>query len=72
VIKVPLELKIKIKFHVSIVTLQRWKRILGKSTNYELLIPNYHYEDYSRTTLTEFEKQIFLKLLLHPNKFSME
>jgi putative transposase len=57
--------------NVSIGTLQRWKRILGKSTNYELLIPNYHYEDYSRTTLTEFEKQIFLKLLLHPNKFSI-
>ena len=57
--------------NVSIGTLQRWKRILGNSSNYELLIPNYHYEDYSRTTLTEFEKQIFLKLLLHPNKFSI-
>jgi putative transposase len=57
--------------NVSIGTLQRWKRILGNSTNYEILIPNYHYEDYSRTTLTEFEKQIFLKLLLHPNKFSI-
>ena len=34
---------------VSIGTLQRWKRILGNSNNYELLIPNYHYEDYSRT-----------------------
>ena len=48
-----------------------WKRILGNSSNYELLIPNYHYEDYSRTCLTEHEKQIFLKLLLHPNKFSI-
>ncbi len=56
---------------VSIGTLQRWKRILGSSNNYELLIPNYHYEDYSRTCLTEHEKQIFLKLLLHPNKFSI-
>ena len=56
---------------VSIGTLQRWKRILGNSNNYELLIPNYHYEDYSRTCLTEHEKQIFLKLLLHPNKFSI-
>lgn len=56
---------------VSIGTLQRWKRILGNSNNYELLIPNYHYEDYSRTCLTEYEKQIFLKLLLHPNKFSI-
>ena len=57
--------------NVSIGTLQRWKRILGNSNNYELLIPNYHYEDYSRTSLTDYEKQIFLKLLLHPNKFSI-
>ena len=57
--------------NVSIGTIQRWKRILGNSNNYELLIPNYHYEDYSRTCLTEHEKQIFLKLLLHPNKFSI-
>ena len=56
--------------NVSIGTLQRWKKILGNN-NYELLIPNYHYEDYSRTCLTEHEKQIFLKLLLHPNKFSI-
>ena len=46
---------------VSIGTLQRWKRNLGNSNNYELLIPNYHYEDYSRTCLTDYEKQIFLK-----------
>lgn len=57
--------------HISIGTLQRWKRSLGNSNNYELLIPNYHYEDYSRTSLTDYEKQIFLKLLLHPNKFSI-
>lgn len=56
---------------VSIGTFQRWKRILGNSNNYELLIPHYHYEDYSRTSLTDHEKQIFLKLLLHPNKFSI-
>lgn len=56
---------------VSIGTLQRWKRTLGNSNNYELLIPNYHYEDYSRTSLTEYEKQVFLKLLLHPNRFSI-
>lgn len=56
---------------VSIGTLQRWNRILGNSNNYELLIPNYHYEDYSRTCLTDYEKQIFLKLLMHPNKFSI-
>ena len=52
---------------VSIGTLQRWKRVLGNSKNYELLIPGYHYEDYSRTKLDEYEKQIFLKFLLNPN-----
>ena len=57
--------------NVSIGTLQRWNRLLGNSNNYELLIPNYHYEDYSRTCLKEHEKQIFLKLLLHPNRFSI-
>ena len=56
---------------VSIGTLQRWKRVLGNSKNYELLIPGYHYEDYSRTKLDEYEKQIFLKFLLHSNKFSI-
>ena len=56
---------------VSIGTLQRWKRIIGNNNNYEFLIPNYHYEDYSRTCLTEHEKQTFLKLLLHPNRFSI-
>lgn len=56
---------------VSIGTLQRWKRILSNSTNYELLIPKFHYTEFSRTNLTDYEKQIFLKLLLHPNKFSI-
>lgn len=56
---------------VSIGTLQRWKRVLGNSKNYELLSPGYHYENYSRTKLDEYEKQIFLKFLLHPNKFSI-
>ena len=56
---------------VSIGTLERWKRILDNSTNYELLIPKFHYTEDSRTNLTDYEKQIFLKLLLHPNKFSI-
>jgi len=56
---------------VSIGTLQRWKRILGNSSDFRLLLPNYHYTSENRTTLTDFEKQIFLKLLLHPNKFSV-
>lgn len=56
---------------VSIGTLQRWKRTLDESINYELLIPKFHYVQDSRTNLTDYEKQIFLKLLLHPNKFSI-
>src|SRR5574344_2691566 len=65
------EIYFKLK-NVSIGTLQRWQKQLGKNSNYELLIPNYHYRsDDCRTVLTDFEKQIFLKLLLHPNKFSI-
>lgn len=56
---------------VSIGTLQRWKRILGSSSDFRLLLTNYHYASESRTTLNDFEKQVFLKLLLHPNKFSI-
>jgi len=57
--------------NVSIGTLQRWKRVLGNSSDFRLLLPNYQYVSESRTTLNDFEKQIFLKLLLHPNKFSV-
>lgn len=58
--------------NVSIGTLQRWKRILGNSSDFRLLMPNYHYQNAeSRISLTDFEKQIFMKFLLHPNKFSI-
>ncbi|MDD3436388.1 MAG: Mu transposase C-terminal domain-containing protein [Candidatus Gastranaerophilales bacterium] len=58
--------------NVSIGTLQRWKRILSNSSDFRLLIPNYHYpKAESKTSLTDFEKQIFMKFLLHPNKFSI-
>lgn len=57
---------------VSIGTLQRWKRILRNSSDFRLLIPNYHYQKSEcRISLTDFEKQIFMKFLLHPNKFSI-
>lgn len=56
---------------VSIGTLERWKRKLGNTTDYHLLLPNYNYSTDFRTTLTDFEKQIFIKILLHPNKFSV-
>jgi putative transposase len=58
--------------NVSIGTLQRWKRILSNSSDFRLLIPNFHYQNAERRiSLTEFEKQIFMKFLLHPNKFSI-
>jgi len=58
--------------NVSIGTLQRWKRILSNSSDFRLLIPNYHYQKAEgRINLTDFEKQIFMKFLLHPNKFSI-
>src|SRR5574344_1680285 len=57
---------------LSIGTLQRWKRILGNSSDFRLLTPNYHYQKAeSRVSLTDFEKRIFMKFLLHPNKFSI-
>ncbi len=58
--------------NISIGTLQRWKRILSNSSDFRLLIPNYHYQKpESRISLTDFEKQIFMKFLLHPSKFSI-
>lgn len=58
--------------NVSIGTLQRWKRILGNSSDFRLLVPNYHYQKAEgRISLTDFEKQIFMKFLLNPNKFSI-
>lgn len=58
---------------VSIGTLKRWNKILGSSSDYTLLIPNYSYSKQHefRTTLSEQEKNIFMKLILHPNKFSI-
>jgi hypothetical protein len=44
---------------VSIGTLERWKRKLGNTTDYHLLLPNYNYSTEFRTTLSDFEKQIF-------------
>ena len=58
---------------VSIGTLQRWNRTVGFNTDYMLLAPNYSYSKQNefRTTLTEQEKNIFMKLILHQHKFSI-
>lgn len=60
---------------VSIGTLYRWKQALGdfKSDDWTRLIPDYHYSSTTeyRTSLTDEEIRIFLKLLLNPNEFSI-
>jgi len=56
---------------ISIGTLERWKRKVRNTNDYMLLMPNYNYSTEFRMTLNDFEKQVFLKILLHPNKFSI-
>ena len=59
----------KVLGKTSIGTMERWKRALGNTTDYHLLLPKYEYATEFRTSLTDYEKQVFLKILLHPNKF---
>ena len=59
----------KILGKTSIGSVERWKRKLGNTTDYHLLLPKYEYTTEFRTSLTDYEKQVFLKILLHPNKF---
>lgn len=58
---------------ISIGTLHRWVRAFGNYGTYKALLPNYRYSQQSEynTVLTQEMKQIFLKYLLHPNKFNM-
>ena len=59
----------KVLGKTSIGSVERWKRKLGNTTDYHLLLPKYEYAIEFRTSLTDYEKQVFLKILLHPNKF---
>lgn len=59
----------KVLGKTSIGSVERWKRKLGNTTDYHLLLPKYEYATDFRTSLTDYEKQVFLKILLHPNKF---
>ena len=59
----------KILGKTSIGSMERWKRALGNTSDYHLLLPKYEYATEFRTSLTDYEKQVFLKILLHPNKF---
>lgn len=61
--------------HVAIGTIYRWKLAIGdpKSGDWTKLAPAYKYTGHktTRTTLTDEEITLFLKILLHPNKFKV-
>ena len=54
-------------------SLQRWYKSYSEDESWEILVPQYKYTSFNeyRTILTEEEIGIFLKLLLHPNQFSI-
>lgn len=54
-------------------TLLRWHKIYTEHESWESLVPQYNYTGFNeyKTSLTEEEIGIFLKLLLHPNQFSV-
>ena len=59
--------------NISIGTLHRWVKKYEHSGNYKGLLPQYNYTKFGEynSILTDEMKQIFLKFLLHPNKFSI-
>ena len=54
-------------------SLLRWNKLYSEYESWETLVPQYHYTSFNeyKTSLTEEEIGIFLKLLLHPNQFSI-
>ncbi len=54
-------------------SLLRWNKLYTEHENWEALVPHYNYTSFNeyKTSLTEEEIGIFLKLLLHPNQFSI-
>lgn len=54
-------------------TLKRWKLTYDEFGNWEALVPQYKYSSINnhKTILTDEMINIFLKFLLHPNKFSI-
>ncbi len=58
---------------ISIGSLKRWNKLYTEHESWEALVPQYNYTSFNeyKTTLTEEEIGIFLKLLLHPNQFSI-
>ena len=58
---------------ISIGTLHRWIWAYEDNEDYRVLLPNYKYTKQGEynTILTKVMKDIFIKFLLHPNKFSV-
>ena len=58
---------------ISVGTLHRFVKAYENGSDYRALIPNYKYvrESEYNTKLTEEMKDIFIKYLLHPNKFNI-
>ena len=58
---------------ISIGTLHRWIWAYENNEDYKALLPNYKYTKQGEynTILTQEMKNIFIKFLLHPNKFSV-
>lgn len=63
----------KVLKHVGIGAIYRWKATLDKTKDWTSLVGNYRYSSNGtyRTKLKEDEIQIFLKILLSPNRFSI-
>lgn len=54
-------------------SLLRWNKLYTEHESWEALVPQYNYTSFNeyKTSLTEEEIGVFLKLLLHPNQFSI-
>ncbi len=59
--------------HVGIGSLYKWRDLVSKDRNWTSLVCNYKYSDSKtyRTKLSEQEIEIFIKILLSPNQFSI-
>lgn len=58
---------------ISVGTLKRWVKTYENNGTVESLLPQYKYNKYDEynSILTDEMKQVFLKFLLHPNKFNI-
>ena len=58
---------------ISIGTLHRWVKTYEDYGTFKALVPNYKYTQQNEynSFLNNKMKQVFLKFLLHPNKFSL-